>query len=435
MLGCMHGGTCALTPLSASAYCRCPPEYTGSRCELRRNAPRNLCGAVVCLNGGSCGSATSAPPGPTCLCPADYTGTACETPVLVPQPVQFPPTQVTAPPIINLQANASVSPLGTVTVVPTQPPTLLPTLPPMVPPTVPPQAPIYTMPKVLPVIPPKVSPAIQPKIPPALFPTFPQTFPLKQQPTKPNLLNVFFAASLANNYSFFRKLLSSSRQAKSPAGFPPTMVNSLNPMNQFAPASSNIFGLSSPAAMQQPMKTANSLLETPTGVNPIASAVLSPSFVSMTRRRGDTDPVPPTTAVPPVTTPAPTAAPITTAAPTAPPTTPPTLPPYIPPAKPTLPPIVFPPRPIPPVPPARPTIPPTLPPYIPPAKPTLPPIVFPAPNPVKNATFPAPILPSGPCSLLRCPLGSVCRLVVSPGQRSTTAQCVENFRLRPGTNI
>ncbi|RUS70556.1 hypothetical protein EGW08_021685 [Elysia chlorotica] len=263
------------------------------------------------------------------------------------------------------------------------------------PPTVPPES--------LPIVPPYIPPVIPPKP----LPIIPQT--VTQQQMGPNLLSVFFAASLANNFNFYRQLLSSSQANQN--------LNKFSPASSSGPLPSNLFA--SPGA-SQPMAQNN-------------EATLAMLNMTAPRRRGDTNPDPPTTAPPnstatvqPVTTPMSTTfpKPVTTAPPTfstSKPTVPTTIPPY-------TSPVITTPSPY--IPPAFPTSPP----YVPPLLPSFP-VPSPLLQPAVNVTIPPAVSKPGPCGLLRCPLGSVCRLLVDPLTRTTSVQCVDSFRLKPGVDI
>ncbi|RMZ96451.1 neurogenic locus notch -like protein [Brachionus plicatilis] len=77
---CLNGGTCRPTNYSPYAMCICPPNYTGSRCEICVSSPVTSspgCLANYCLNGGTCES-ISMDPYVSCRCPPNFTGTRCE---------------------------------------------------------------------------------------------------------------------------------------------------------------------------------------------------------------------------------------------------------------------------------------------------------------------------------------------------------------------
>ena len=62
---CLNGGVCL------DGKCDCPPDYTGNRCQTKKQ-PQDPCKNIACLNGGVCLDGK-------CDCPPDYTGDRCQT--------------------------------------------------------------------------------------------------------------------------------------------------------------------------------------------------------------------------------------------------------------------------------------------------------------------------------------------------------------------
>ncbi|CAF0943117.1 unnamed protein product [Brachionus calyciflorus] len=115
---CQNGGTCR--PMNVDPYvaCICPPNFTGQRCEIyiapqtlptvpptqpptQPTLPPSPCQTQqYCLNGGTC-EPSAYQPYAYCLCPLNFSGTRCE--IYVPpqtfptQPPTLPPTQPPAP--------------------------------------------------------------------------------------------------------------------------------------------------------------------------------------------------------------------------------------------------------------------------------------------------------------------------------------------------
>lgn len=68
---CLNGGTCIDGP--SSFTCACPPETTGSFCEIQDS---DDCASAPCNNGGTCNDELFSY---TCSCPPESTGRDCET--------------------------------------------------------------------------------------------------------------------------------------------------------------------------------------------------------------------------------------------------------------------------------------------------------------------------------------------------------------------
>ncbi|XP_058148651.1 protocadherin Fat 2 [Dasypus novemcinctus] len=67
---CLNGGKCSQTH-GTGYVCKCPPQFSGERCEQGREN----CTAIPCLEGGTC---LSSPGGASCNCPYPNTGDRCE---------------------------------------------------------------------------------------------------------------------------------------------------------------------------------------------------------------------------------------------------------------------------------------------------------------------------------------------------------------------
>ncbi|XP_076993564.1 protocadherin Fat 2 [Tamandua tetradactyla] len=67
---CLNGGQCSQTH-GTGYVCKCPPHFSGERCEQGREN----CTSTPCLRGGTC---ISSPEGASCSCPHPYTGDRCE---------------------------------------------------------------------------------------------------------------------------------------------------------------------------------------------------------------------------------------------------------------------------------------------------------------------------------------------------------------------
>jgi hypothetical protein len=68
---CQNGGTCLP---NSDELCVCPPEYSGTTCEIDMNP----CRSSPCQNGGTCVNADEGGEF-TCICNANFTGILCET--------------------------------------------------------------------------------------------------------------------------------------------------------------------------------------------------------------------------------------------------------------------------------------------------------------------------------------------------------------------
>ena len=69
---CRNGGTCAINPLTQQAVCICPPSTYGQNCV----APcQTMCDSSWCYNGGRCTNGYGLA---YCMCPYNYRGRRCE---------------------------------------------------------------------------------------------------------------------------------------------------------------------------------------------------------------------------------------------------------------------------------------------------------------------------------------------------------------------
>lgn len=74
---CVNGGVCS--DVNETTYrCKCPPQFTGPRCETERDP----CDCDPCVNGGTCVSDGHG--NYVCKCPAGFTGRRCETKITDP---------------------------------------------------------------------------------------------------------------------------------------------------------------------------------------------------------------------------------------------------------------------------------------------------------------------------------------------------------------
>ncbi|CAF1586857.1 unnamed protein product [Rotaria sp. Silwood1] len=69
---CRNGGTCVINPLTQQPVCICPPNTYGQNCA---NPCRPYCDNSWCYNGGRCANAYGQA---YCMCPYNYRGRRCE---------------------------------------------------------------------------------------------------------------------------------------------------------------------------------------------------------------------------------------------------------------------------------------------------------------------------------------------------------------------
>ncbi|XP_054274081.1 low-density lipoprotein receptor-related protein 1-like [Macrosteles quadrilineatus] len=69
---CMHGGVCSVE--DGLPRCHCLDSWTGPRCETRA-----VCDNKYCFNGGTCKESPDRDLGPVCTCPPQFVGVRCQT--------------------------------------------------------------------------------------------------------------------------------------------------------------------------------------------------------------------------------------------------------------------------------------------------------------------------------------------------------------------